>query len=475
MRNLTKMLLRRSSAMLLATRCHCISSRLTFRVSRTPSAILSTHLVMLPDDNISTTRCIGWTSQLHACKRLAADPADGPLPGYSLGAQALRRGNIAARSGSDSHGFSHFTQQSADYAHRLPQPCVPGLHLLCACPTCRTSLTLKQRRFWRQLREALYQAPPTKPLVLGIDANGDFTSADDVGCLIGSHLASHDPARNDTCLLDLCLQLGLEAPATFAELQYGDRWSWEHSGGRQRRLDHLLFRPGPWEHQLTSQALDFDLATANQDHVALRARTILHAPLGPRPSPRPRRCTATEVKAKGPRERPSGQLRAPVFAANTSALGSVHCSFRAWQKGLPPREPVVPRQPYTSVTTLGQCSKGFVTGVRSCGMCAVSSRAHSASDGFANGLRVASRRALECTHIASDYMPQPSPSRSVMSLALRTAWLVPINCGISSSSLHRLRPSGMSMADHSRLSPTFAGLRTAVLNAVLCTQQAAIK
>ena len=207
--------------------------------------------------------------------------------------------------------------------------------------------------FWRELRDALNRAPISRGLVLGLDANGDFTSADDAGCLIGTHLAEYDPARNDMCLLDLCLQHGLEAPATFPCFQVGARWSWEHSGGRQKRLDHLLFRPGPWAHALASQALDFDLATANRDHVALRVRTVLHAPRKVVPQCRQRRCAASEIALYGEKFWAclrTGSDSAGPYRPGQQVARFLRC-FSAWRRNLPSRPPVVPRQPYISDRT----------------------------------------------------------------------------------------------------------------------------
>ena len=209
--------------------------------------------------------------------------------------------------------------------------------------------------FWHELREALNRAPTSRGLVVGLDANGDFTSADFAGCLIGSHLADSDPTRNDMCLLDLCLQHGLEAPATFPNVQVGPRWSWEHSGGRQKRLDHLLFRPGPWAHHLASQALDFDLATADRDHVALRVRTVLHAPRKVSPQSRPRRCTASEIASHGDKLWASvrtGAVAEEVCCPGRQVAHFLRC-FTTWRRGLPPRPPVVPCQPYISDRTRG--------------------------------------------------------------------------------------------------------------------------
>ena len=154
-------------------------------------------------------------------------------------------------------------------------------------------------QFWRDLRDALGRLSPHKCLVVGLDANADFQASDEHGMLIGTLLASSEPSRNDLMLLETCLNLGLEAPATFENIQQGPTWSWEHTGGKRKRLDHLLFRPGPWEQQVCSQALDFDLANAQRDHMPMRARVLLRAPRARPPEPRPRPCSAVSVEAHG--------------------------------------------------------------------------------------------------------------------------------------------------------------------------------
>ena len=240
-------------------------------------------------------------------------------------------------------------------------------HLLITCINPRLPLSIcsahaphaerpdaEAEAFWRELRESLLRAPSNRGLVLGIDANGDFTSSDEASCLIGEYLAEHDPTRNDGMLLEFCLHLGLEAPATFAEHQIGHRWSWEHSSGRHKRLDHVLFRPGPWTHSLTSQAADFDLATANRDHVALRVRTTLCLPGQRAPVPASRRCTGQEVAQHGSSlwNTVSRQVRKASLSAGEQVQTFIS-AYASWIRTLPGRPPLVPKQPYISDRTRG--------------------------------------------------------------------------------------------------------------------------
>ena len=143
----------------------------------------------------------------------------------------------------------------------------------------------ESKLFWREMASLARQAPTGRALVIGLDANGDFHAADDEGFLVGDLLAQADPGRNDEALLEFCLTTGLEAPSTFSTTQIGQGWSWQHTSGRRKRLDHLLFRPGPWEHRSASQAFDFDIVNTSRDHVALRVRSVLTCPR-PRAPPR---------------------------------------------------------------------------------------------------------------------------------------------------------------------------------------------
>ncbi|OLP97834.1 hypothetical protein AK812_SmicGene19789 [Symbiodinium microadriaticum] len=211
---------------------------------------------------------------------------------------------------------------------------------------------IEAEQFWRALREALGHISPNKCLVVGVDANADFLAADDHNMLVGSLLGRSEPTRNDTMLLETCLNLGLEAPATFDHLQKGPTWSWEHTSGKRKRLDHLLFRPGPWEHSQCSQAIDFDLANAQRDHMPLRACVSLRAPR-PRPSaPKSRPCSAAEVEQHG------SQLWSGIRTgrADTENSGSqvrhLLSRFDQWRQSLPKRPPLQVKQPYISPYTL---------------------------------------------------------------------------------------------------------------------------
>ena len=206
--------------------------------------------------------------------------------------------------------------------------------------------------FWAELREALRKAPPARGLVLGIDANADFAAPDEEGYLIGTLLSQADASRNDSHLLELCLQLGLEAPATFKSLQRGAMWSWEHTSGKRRRLDHVLFGPGPWAHSSTSQAIGFDLLNAQCDHVALQVSTRLEC--WPSRAVKPHRplCSAREADAHGHTFWTHELVQAGGCKFDGAAVQQFRKAHEAWREKLPPRPKVVPRQPYLTCRTV---------------------------------------------------------------------------------------------------------------------------
>ncbi|CAE7875810.1 set10 [Symbiodinium microadriaticum] len=206
--------------------------------------------------------------------------------------------------------------------------------------------------FWNDLRVALLRAPSRRGVMIGIDANADFFAQDEEGDLIGSHLAVGEPGRNDMHLLELCLQLGLYAPATHAGIQVGPRWSWEHTSGARKRIDHVLFQTGPWAVSSTAQALDLDLGHSTRDHVPLRAYAQLRCPAASCITQRPRRWTPTELAQHG-----AGmwqQVRRQIDASScpSQCIETLLRCYSERARSLPQRPPLQPRQPYITTSTV---------------------------------------------------------------------------------------------------------------------------
>ena len=206
--------------------------------------------------------------------------------------------------------------------------------------------------FWEELKIAVLRAPSYKGLIIGLDANADFFASDEEEYLIGTLLAPGEPDRNDMHLLEFCAHLGLMAPATHPDIQIGPGWSWEHTGGTRKRLDHILFQAGPWDVKTTSQALDFDLGHTTRDHMPLRAEAILHAPRARRSSQAERRCTAAEVLASGSELWHSLRRQLSSTCNPTQCVHQLSRIYRGIAKDLPARAPFVPRQPYLSAATI---------------------------------------------------------------------------------------------------------------------------
>ena len=208
------------------------------------------------------------------------------------------------------------------------------------------------RTFWQELSAAVRRAPPQRALVLGLDANGDFHSTDAENLLIGDLVAQGEPSRNDELLLELCITAGLEAPGTFSPIQVGPGWSWQHTSGRRKRLDHLLFRPGPWEHHSASQAWDFDVVNSAIDHVAIRVRSSLTLPSCRPPAPRQRRPTSDEAAAIGARLWPLTNTSPNACSSPDLDIAKLTAGYAQAVQHLPARPRVVARQPYLHSRTV---------------------------------------------------------------------------------------------------------------------------
>ena len=165
------------------------------------------------------------------------------------GAQALLRDSTVAKYGSKLRLFSPSSVCRIGASCLPPQGCLPSRALLIASQSLsfqRTPLTLigqisEAREFWQSLHDVLRRTPSHRAVVIGIDANADFYTADEEATLIGDVLATGEPHRNDDMLLELCLTHGLEAPGTFRDIQAGPTWTWQQTSGKLKRIDHLLF------------------------------------------------------------------------------------------------------------------------------------------------------------------------------------------------------------------------------------------
>ena len=212
--------------------------------------------------------------------------------------------------------------------------------------------TAEADSFWQELRAALLRAPSLRGIVIGLDANADFFAQDESGDLIGSQLAVGEPGRNDLYLFEFCLHLGLFAPATHPDIQSGPGWSWEHTSGVRKRLDHILFQVGPWEVRSASQALDFDLGHSVRDHMPLRTAAVLQCPAPSRTFKKSRRPTPAEVLQIGDKIWHGVRSRIGISSSPQRCIRALVQGYSSGVKSLPRRAPLKPRQPYLRPTTV---------------------------------------------------------------------------------------------------------------------------
>ncbi|CAE7571129.1 unnamed protein product [Symbiodinium sp. CCMP2592] len=122
-------------------------------------------------------------------------------------------------------------------------------------------------QFWAAIRHALHPLPPHTILIMGIDANADFTAPDAEHRLIGDLTDSRPPREGDLELLSFVQDHHLEAPATWSSLHQGPTWTWQHSSGKQRRHDHILVAAGHITVDESKCLPEFDIVNSTLDHV----------------------------------------------------------------------------------------------------------------------------------------------------------------------------------------------------------------
>ncbi|CAE6956504.1 unnamed protein product [Symbiodinium sp. CCMP2592] len=121
-------------------------------------------------------------------------------------------------------------------------------------------------QFWAAIRHALHPLPPHTTLIVGIDANADFTAPDAEHRLIGDLTDSRPPREGDVELLSFVQDHHLEAPATWSSIHQGPTWTWQHSSGKQRRHDHILVAAGHITVDESKRLPEFDIVNSTLDH-----------------------------------------------------------------------------------------------------------------------------------------------------------------------------------------------------------------
>ncbi|CAE7355925.1 unnamed protein product [Symbiodinium sp. CCMP2592] len=136
-------------------------------------------------------------------------------------------------------------------------------------------LSASIHHFWSSLHSSLCQLPRALSLVLGLDANADLLWADEDHAYIGDCLGNSEEGAGEQGLFDTIQRFGLLAPASFSAIQQGPGWSWEHTGGTRKRLDHLLLQAGPWQCTRARQLPELDILNGRRDHMPLLVECCL--------------------------------------------------------------------------------------------------------------------------------------------------------------------------------------------------------
>ncbi|CAE7237244.1 unnamed protein product [Symbiodinium sp. CCMP2592] len=206
--------------------------------------------------------------------------------------------------------------------------------------------------FWSSLQSQLCQLPRALTLVLGLDANADLLWADEDHAYIGDALGNGEEGAGEQGLFDTIQRFGLLAPASFSDLQDGPGWSWEHTGGTRKRLDHILLQAGPWSCRRTRQLPELDILNGRRDHMPLLVECDLRGQAIRPKAPAPPRATVHQAQAIAADlwgALPSTFRHIDSVGAEVQALKTKHsCLLRALPR--PPRRPI--RQPYITAASV---------------------------------------------------------------------------------------------------------------------------
>ena len=202
--------------------------------------------------------------------------------------------------------------------------------------------------FWGDLRTRLARLPPTAAIWLGLDANADFAVADTNGHNIGTLVSVHEPRVGDDKLAHICREACLVAVSTFSHIHQGHTWTWQHSSGLRKRLDHILISEEAWNISMTRPFPDFDVLLGPRDHMPLMAEGTLTL-AAPTVERAPRLCTPTECARMAPALWGSvGSWTETLSLPPQVQVETFVARYQALCRQLPRRPRAHPKQPYLS-------------------------------------------------------------------------------------------------------------------------------
>ncbi|CAE7615532.1 unnamed protein product [Symbiodinium sp. CCMP2592] len=206
------------------------------------------------------------------------------------------------------------------------------------------------RRFWQDLRVQLLPACNRGVVLAGIDANADFVGRDEEEVLVGD-LLSLRPARLADDLLLACLHdTSLAAPGTWAETHSGPSWTWQHTGGKVQRLDHLLVTGGVVVRG-HRQFPELDILNGEaRDHMPITACVEIWGKTGRRVH---QRCPYPPTCGDLVSQHVWDTLARSGPGSGSTKVRQLCTAHAAAVRLLPARPPLCRRQPYLSDTAAG--------------------------------------------------------------------------------------------------------------------------
>ncbi|CAE7227983.1 unnamed protein product [Symbiodinium sp. CCMP2592] len=206
------------------------------------------------------------------------------------------------------------------------------------------------RRFWQDLRVQLLPACNRGVVLAGIDANADFVGRDEEEVLVGD-LLSLRPARLADDLLLACLHdTSLAAPGTWAETHSGPSWTWQHTGGKVQRLDHLLVTGGVVVRG-HRQFPELDILNGEaRDHMPITACVEIWGKTGRRVH---QRCPYPPTCGDLVSQHVWDTLARSGPGSGSTKVRQLCTAHDAAVRLLPARPPLCRRQPYLSDTAAG--------------------------------------------------------------------------------------------------------------------------
>ncbi|CAE7836118.1 unnamed protein product [Symbiodinium sp. CCMP2592] len=206
------------------------------------------------------------------------------------------------------------------------------------------------RRFWHDLRTQLLPACNRGTVLLGIDANADFIGHDEEETLVGDLLNLRPARLGDDLLLACAHDTALAAPGTWSEVCTGPTWTWQHTGGKTQRLDHLLITHGTRVSEYR-QFPEFDILNGEaRDHMPIVTTVDVSGKSAGKMHPR---CPYSADSGASVAEAVWDALHQSPPGSSAERVQQLCDAHDHAVRRLPARPPLQKRQPYLSEVAAG--------------------------------------------------------------------------------------------------------------------------